>query len=815
MLRDLRYALRTLRRKPGFTAAAVLTLALGIGANSTIFSVVNWVLWRPLPVADGDRLAVVYSRPEGSDFYGPFSHPDYLDFKRETRAFTDLIEYQPLPLGLDQGGTNGRVWGEVVSANYFSFLGVRPALGRGFDASEAAAPGAAPVTIVSHAFWKSRLGGDPHVVGQTLRLNGQVVTVVGVAPESFRSIYYVGFSPELWIPVGAFEQLVPGTAGTLALRTTTSFRLMGKLRPGVTVEQAQAQVSAVARRLAEAYPATNRGLGAEVIPEKDSRPEPSIARGFARVASVFLAVVGLVLLVACANLAGLLLARAAERRKEIGVRLAIGAGRAALIRQLLTESAVLSLAGAAAGLLLTYGATHALAAIRLPSDLPFRFDFSIDERVLVFTLGVAVLTSVAFGLVPALQASRPDTVEALKGSGASLGTVGRSRLRAFLVIGQVAVSLVLLVCAGLFLRTLETARKVDPGFDPRGLLLLTVDPGLQGYDETRARAFYRDLVERAGRVPGLRAATLAQFPQLEFSASGGSLYVDGRPTADGPPETVARITVGPDFFETLRTRLEEGRPFTPGDSAGAPPVVIVNRTAERAWWPGQSAIGKTVRLNMPDSPPAEVIGVAQDGKVRDLFEKPQALVYLPLAQNYTSSATLIARTAGDPRQLIGPLRAELRRLDPDMPAFDVKTYEELIAGRSLLPVKLASSLAGAFGLLALVLAAVGLYGVVSFAVSQRVREIGLRMALGADRGSVVRDVLRHGTRLTLAGLGVGLAGALAAGPVLASLLAGVSPRDPVLIGSVATLLSAVALLATWIPARRAARLDPLRALRCE
>jgi predicted permease len=812
LAQDIRYALRTLARAPGFTAAAVLTIALGIGANSIVFSVANGWLWRPLPVRAPAELVTLFAHSRGDNNYYDYSYADYQDF-RALNVFADAIAYIPTPLAYGERDQSQRIWAEMVSGNYFAMLGVEAAVGRTFLPTEGQTAGDAPVAVISDAFW-TRLHRDPSVVGRSVRINGQAFTIVGVAPRSFRGIYQFAFTPDVWIPATMQGVAQPGSAGLLQ-RGANAFRVMARLQPGVTHARAAAAVRALGQRLEQQYPTTNAGFDALALRQRDAWPEPDVAAGSHLTALLFLGGVGLVLLVACANVANLLLARAAGRRREIALRVALGADRWRITRQLLTESALLAIGGGALGLGLAVWGTGVIAGIRLPTDIPFSFDFGIDGRVVAFTIVVSLATGLGFGLAPAVRASRPDLVGALKGDSAS----GRRRmpLRHVLVVGQVAVSCLVLVAAGLTVRTLARMARVQPGFVVARGLLASIAPGMQGYSRAAAERLYQDIQLRVAALPGVTAATTAQFVPLEFSGAGGVVFIDGRPPRpDGSGEVVNWAVTGPDYLATMGTPLLEGREFRWSDDSLAPRVAIVNRTMAERYWPGQSAIGRTVRVNAAAGPAVTVIGVAENGKYRGLTEPPRAFLYLAQGQNYTASTTLVVRAAGgDPLELVPALKRTLAALDPDMPLFDVKTLDQLLRGRALLSSRLAAMFAAVFAVLALVLAAVGLYGLVSFAVAQRTRDIGIRMALGASRGRVLADVLRDGMTLATLGTAFGLAGAVALTRVLGSLLFEVSPRDPATLVIVASVLAAVTLVASWLPARRATRVDPMVALRTE
>jgi predicted permease len=818
LLRDVRYGLRTLVRSPGFSALAVLTLGLGIGVNAAMFSVAHGYLWKGPAVADPETLAVVYAKNRADGSYADFSYADYLDFREARDVFSAVIGYYPLPLSLSHGAANDRVWGEVVSGNYFEVLGVAPALGRAFRADEDRTPNAAPVAVISHRLWQSRFQGRPEAVGETLKLNGRAFTVIGVAPPRFSGLYLPGFHPDLWVPTMMLEALVPGADARPFERGRTTLRVTGRLRPGVSAAQAQAAVGAIAQRLEREFPQTNRGYEAAVIPEPQARPEPDGARVVSLIAAIFMAGVGLVLLVACANVAHLMLARATARQTEMALRLALGAERRHLVRQLLAEGGLLALGGGALGALLAWAGTEALAAAMvLPTDIPLVFEFGLDGRGLAYTLAVSLAAALASGLTPALQAARTDVVHGLKNDGRAGSGSRHSRLRQALVVSQVALSCLLLVSAGLALRTLQAVGEVKPGFETRGALLVSVAPGLQGYTDERGQAFYRQLLERTAALPGVRSASLARFLPLDFSGSGGTVYVDGHHSRpDVQPESVGWARVAPGYFEALGTRILDGRGFTWDDGPSARRVVVVNETLAKRYWPGASPLGRSLRLDGAESEPLEVVGVAQDGKYRDLFEAPQSYLYLPLAQDYRGDATLVVRgQTADPTGLLPALREAVRGIDADMPLYDPKTLEALVAGRAMLAPRFAAGLAGVFAVLALVLAMVGLYGVVAFGVARRAREIGIRLALGASPARVRRMVLAEGARLCAVGAALGLAGALAVSRLLSGLLFGVSAVDPATFALVPAGLVLAALLAAYLPSRRATRLDPVTALRSE
>ncbi len=818
LVRDVRHGVRILIKNPAFTATAVLSLALGIGANSALFSIFNSLLWKPLPVSHPAQIVAVYSTAEGQAFSQGFSYPEFRDYTEQVTALTDLVAFTPVDVAFSsEGGENTRAFVEAVSGNYFRALGVVPAIGRAFGPDEAGGANAQPLAILSHLFWERRFASNRAIIGRTVKLNGHAYTVIGVAPPDFAGAYAIFFTPHLWIPLETVPRLSSGNAGFLEDRRSRGLRLLGRLKPGVDVPRAQAEVATIAARLAAAYPDVSKGRTARVYPELATRPEVEISRATNVIAMIFLGLTGLVLLIACANVANLLLARSAARQREIAVRLAVGAGRGHLIRQLLTESLVLALAAGVLGLGIGYAMAKGVASIQVPTDFPLSISVAIDLRVVLFTFVVSVLASVAFGLVPALQASRPNLVPALKGETVNVRAAGRKlTLRNALVVTQVAISMVLLVNAGLFLRSVAGARTIDPGFRIENRVLLSFNPTLIGFDRDGTRNFYRQLLERVRRFPGVEAATLAAAVPLDFETWSAGITIDGRPAEPGKEVIqVLDSIVDTDYFRTLGTPIVQGRPFTDRDTDTSTPVVIVNQTMAKRYWPGENPIGRRIRLTgADDTAPREVVGVAADGKYRQLVETQRAYLFLPASQNYRSQMTLVINTSKDAAGVIAAARREAQAASPAMPIFEVKTMAQHME-RAYLGPRLSAMLIGPAGFLALVIAAVGLYGVMAYSVSQRTREIGIRVAIGARPADVLASIMRQGLGLAVIGLVAGLAAALASTRLVANLLYGVAPTDLATFLAVPALLLLVSAAATYLPARRALRVDPLTALRSE
>src|SRR5215475_3413326 len=782
-------------KAPGFTLIAVLSIALGIAVNSAVFTFVNGILLKPMPVRQPDRLVALYTIEPNSIYPSQFSYPDYVDYRDHNQVFSDLfIHFTTLGLSLKgREGSAEMVCGEVVTGNYFTGLRLDPALGRLFTPEDNKSPGGHPVAVLSHAFWRRRFAGDPNVVGQIVKLNGHDFTIIGVAKKGFSGTRAFGWIPDVYLPLMMYAQAIPGTNESfLSNRGGRSFNVNGRLRDGVTIEQARAAMSAFAKRLGADYPQTNANLGVGMIPAS-TKVQPAVAlMGYtSMVTGLMMGLVGLVLLVACANVANLLLARATGRRREIAMRLALGASRRRLLRQLLTESMMLA-------------------------TMDFDYALGLDYRVLGFTLALSVLTGVIFGLAPALQASRPDLVPTLKGvmSDASAGR-RRPNLRNLLVVTQVALSLMLLVSAGLLVKSLRNAQAMNPGFRTDHLLMASVNVDLHGYDEARGRRFYKQLGERLKSLPGVTHASFAGPLPLDQYFNAANVTIEGRvPKTANERLGVGFSIVGHNYFETMNTPIVQGRAFTERDNENAPRVVIVNETMARRYWPNQNPIGKRLRLGGEQSPWLEVAGVAQDGKYITLGEPPTDYFFLPFWQNYGGRMTLIAHTKGDPESFIASIRREVKALDEQLPVYGVRDAPEFLDIVLGGPKSIAATVSG-FGLLALLLAAIGLYGVMSYAVAERTREIGVRVALGAEPRDLRLMVLRQGLRLSLGGVALGLAGAFGLARLLRSLLYDVSATDPLTFGAVALSLIVVALLACWIPARRATKVDPMVALRCE
>jgi len=813
LIKDLRYGMRGLVKQPGFTAVAVLSIALGIGVNITIFSFVNAALFRPLPFSEPDRLARVW---DGNSV----SYPDYIAYRDGTTAFSGLTAYAQRPMSLTVNGQSNRVWSEFVSGNYFDVLKANPALGRPFLEEEDRL-GANPVVVISNSLWRGSFNSDPSVIGKSLSLNQRPYAIIGVMPEKFVGATVISV-PDLWVPLAMEPVANPGS------RTLTSpdegwLMMLGRLRPDANIGAAQVEVETIAARLHHARrernsgPESPGGRTVAVLAARGLMVPPQGRTPALMVVGVLMAVVGLVLLVACANVANMLLARAVKRRKEIAVRLSLGAGRWRITRQMLTESLLLSIIGGGVGLLVALWGTTLLAVL-LPQSFSVNAitpDLTPDVRVFAYALVLSLATGVIFGLLPALQSSKPDLVTALKDETIRLGVTRRLTPRNLLVVTQIAVSVLLLVMAGLFIRNLRNTQHAEPGFSTDAGLMASFDLGLAGYNDAQGKLFQRQLLERLRASAQVRSASYAETVPLGDGGSTSPLYVEGEATPDRFDESslVQHTTVATDYFKTLGIPLVRGRDFNDSDTASSTPVVIVNETLAQRLAPDGNAIGKRFRM---DSQGAylEVVGVARDIKYHQLAEAPLFFGYRPMSQRYRAVLTLHVRTAGDPSSVISQVRSDVKALDPDLPLTDVKTMQEHMR-LPLAPAKLFASLSSAFAVLALLLAAIGLYGVMAYVVGSRTREIGIRMALGAQIGGVRKLIIGQGMRLALTGIALGLIVAFAATRVLTSLLYGVSATDPITFIGVAVLLAGVALFACYIPAQRATKVDPLDALRYE
>jgi len=810
LLRDLRFSVRMLLKSPVFTLAAVSTLALGIGLNAATFSAVRGILLRPLGGTERpDELVQLYRQWPGMD-YGSNSVPHYEDLRDRTGdVFSDVAAWGFVQTAISVDGRPERLMGLMVSANFFQTYGADMLAGRPFiPGEEDRGPGAHPVVVLGNTFWRSRFGGEPGVVGRTIDINGHRFEVVGVTRPEFKGPATFADIP-FYAPLMMQRELSPGF-DMLEARGSNSMNVVARLRPGVMVERAGQRLDAVLLELRGELPADyDDQLGTSVVRQSEAGFHPTIRDAQVGMSAVITVVVALLLLIACVNVANLFLARAQDRRREMGIRLSLGAGRWDIIRQLLTESLVFSLLGGLAGLALAWGAVHVLSGIRPPMDGPWDFNLAIDRVVLGFTFAIAVGAGLIFGLAPALQAARPDTMAAIK-SDSDRG--GKSRASRALVVVQMALSLVLLISSGLFLRGLKNAALIDPGIDdPRNLVTVSMDPALRGYDEARTRAFYDRLLEEVEARPEIQAVGLIDQLPLGLGGSDRGVSVPGYEFAEGELQSLMYGVVTEGYLEAVGVRLVEGRTFERRDDAEASPVIIVNERFRDRFWPGESGLGKIVRTAGEDR---TVIGVVETGKYRSLGEEASEYMYLSQRELRSSNMSLVARTSGDPTVALGLIRQSVRALDADLPVYDVRTVEDHM-GIALMPARLGGSVLGLFGLLGLALAAVGIYGVMAYSVSRRRREIGIRIALGARRGRVIGMVLGEGLKLVLIGGALGLAAALAASRLVSGMLYGASPLDPVAFIGVPLVLVAVAALAVLLPARRAASVQPMRALRAE
>ena len=810
---DVAYATRLLRRSPAFTLTAVLSLAIGIAANGAIFSLADAVLLRDRPGIDEEGLVDIARSQDGEGFDNN-SYPNFADLRERSRSFSGIagFRFSPEPVGLATAGGARRVWGQPVSANYFDVLGVAMARGRGFVEEEDRAGAPRPVAVIGHRLWRTEFGAAADAVGATIRVNGVVFTIVGVAPEGFAG-NSIG-ATELWVPLTMYPAMFGRDPGLLANRAAVWIMAVGRLKPGVTIEQARAEVAAIGRTLAREHPVVNEGRG---IAAQPSHRLGGFARSYvAAFIGLLFALVGLVLLIACTNVAGMLLARGVARGREVALRLAVGAKRGRIVRQLVTESVMLSLGGALAGVAAALWMIGALRAFLPALPVDVAIDLRLDWRVIGFSTLLAVTTGVLFGLVPALQAARTDLAAALK-DGAAGHAPRRARLRHGFVVAQVAMSVLLVVCALLFARSLREAGRIDPGFDAAHVDSASIDFRLAGYDAARGARVSADVLDRVRRLPGVESAAYAAVAPLTGSGLGlGALTLPGQAADARDRVRPDWNVVTPGYFETLRTRIVAGRAFTEADRGGATDVAIVNQAFARRAWPGADPIGQVLHQHETQGAPPRVltvVGVAQDAKYRSIGEEPRAFIYVPHAQQYRAETYLLARTDGRRSALPG-IAAAVRQIDPNLPITHAAPLAELTS-LGLLPHRLAAWVAGAFGAVGLLLASIGIYGITAFNVTQRTREIGVRVALGAARADVLRLVVGQAMRMAIAGAAGGLLLAAAATQLLRGLLYGVTPLDPVSFGAGAGLFAGLALAASWLPARRAASVNPVEALRTE
>jgi len=809
---DAGYAVRTFRKHPGFTATAVLSLALGIGANTAIFTLLNSIFLHPLPVDRADRLVALYTIDDRNPGYNSTAFANYRDY-RDSGVFSGLAAYDWTPMNLASGGDPIQVFGQMVTGNYFSVLGVRAAIGRTFAEDDDAVPDARPVAVLSYGLWQRRFGADPGVVGRSVLLNGQPFTVIGVAPRSFTGID-VGLAPELWVPTMMHRRLMPTQPEILEERRALDFAVVGRLRETATIAQTQSALDATARRLAATFPRENESRHAMLIPLRVAAVNPNARDMVTLAAQVLMVVVGLVLLIACANVANLLLGRSAARRREIAVRVALGASRGRIARQLLTEQALLSTVAGLFGLGLGLAARDVLWALRPPVPIPIDLDRSLDVRVLLFTASISIATALVFGIAPLLNVLKSDIVRNLKDRGDQVMAGARGiGLRGAIVAGEVALSLTALVMAGLFVRSLHNATLISPGFDVDHLAVVMLNLGGQGYTQPRVEQFEQRLVERMSSLGPVRYAAFGTLLPLFGGGYGRTVFLEGEPPpAGGNGQFVTTNAVSLHYFDTLGIALVRGRDFTADDRAGSERVVIVNQTMADKFWAGRDAIGR--RFHFFDEPPVQVVGVVRDSKINSLGELPEPCAYLPLPQREESFVTFQVRTNGDPSLVVGDLAREIRALDATLPLLNLRTMPELLS-QSLWSARMEAGLLGMFALVAFTLSVVGLTGVLAYNISLRTHELGVRLALGASPTQVVGLVLRDGFKMTMAGVAVGGLAAAWMGKMAAGLLYGVSGLDAPTFATVPAIFVLVAIAACYLPARRASRVDPLIALRSE
>lgn len=812
---DVRYGLRVLLRSPGFTLVAVLTLALGIGANTAVFSVINGFLLRPLPGKDNDRLLVIAQHQSKEDYSGPISYLDYLEYRSHSDAYSDMAAYTNGLVGLAADNRSDRIIVQFVTGNFFSFLGLQPAAGRFILPEEGEKSGAERLVVLGYRYWQRNFAGSPAVIGKGVKINGKPCTIIGVAPEAL-----IGpFSPietDAYISLSsAGEGFYPGF---YTQRDQRSLHVFARPKPSVSPSQAQASLQVIASQLAQQYPSTNADTVIDVFPEHFARPEPDAARSTPLVAAVFLAMVALVTIVTCINVANLMLVRASTRFKEMAIRASLGAGRLRIFRQLLTESLVLSLMGGLAGAVLGWWCTRMLGSIRFPIDLPLRVDFSFDWRVFTYVGVIALLCGFVVGLVPAWRASRMNLNAALREGGRS-GAPGSAHnlMRNALVVVQVAGTLVVLICAGLFVRSLRSAETIELGFHPDGVLNLCMDTTQLGYDEPRSIAFYRAIKERTLATAGVESASFAYSVPFGYYNNGASVWNEAQrnlPANEVP--SASYNAVDEDYFHTLQIPILRGRSFTQQDQASTARVVLINETMAAKLWPGQDPLGHHFIFEKPNGPPVEIVGVVKNGRYRQAMEEERPYFFVPMSQNYNALRVLHVRATGDPLALAAPLQQQIHSLEPNLPIYDVQSLRHALGGVNgfFLP-RVGAVFASILGGLGLLVAVVGVYGVISYAVSLRTHEFGIRIALGAQRRDILRMVIRQGLLLVGGGLLIGLALSAALTRFLKDMLFQISALDPFTYIIVLALLTAISLAACYVPARRATKVDPLTALRYE
>ena len=815
LLQDMRYGVRMLFRSPAFTIVAVLTLALGIGANTAVFGVINAFMIRPLPGKDNASLLAIADRRGDSQELRFVSYPDYVDYRAHADAFSEMTAYTNGLVGLSADRRTERILIQYTAGNFFSFLGLQPAAGRFFYPGDGEGTGVEQFVVLGHRYWQRRFAGSASVVGKSVIVNGTPCSIVGVAPEELIGAY-TPIETDAYLTLGLAAQ--HEYQGLFTARGSRNLHVLGRPKPGVSMEQARASLEVVASQLSAQFPDTNKSVIPEVVPEHLARPEPDSARSNPVAAGAFLAMVALVLLITCVNVANLVLVRASTRFKEMAIRASLGAGRLRIFRQLLTETLLLSLFGGLAGAVLGWWFTYLIGSIRFPVSFTIRLNLGFDWRVFAYVGVIVFLTGLAVGLVPGWRASRMNLNLILREGGRS-GAAGSShqRMRSVLVAAQVAGTLVVLIIAGLFLRSLQSAQNVDLGFNPDGVLNLGMDPSQVGYDDARGANFFRTLRERVTSTPGVESAAYASFTPMGYYNSGTRVWKEGQKSLPlNEALSVGYSPVDEDYFRTLQIPILRGRAFTKQDEAATLRVAVVNETMAKRLWPGMDPIGHHFSYGKPDDPEVEVVGVAKNGRYFEAMEDPQEFFYLPMSQRYSAIRVLHVRASVPPLTLAGPIQGEIHNLEPNLPVYDVELLRQSLQGPNgfFLP-RMGAIFASIFGVLGLLLALVGVYGIISYAVTLRTHEIGVRMALGAQGKNVLAMILRQGVILTGCGLLAGLVLSFAVTRFMKSLLFQVSTFDPLTFLCVSALLLGVSLLACYFPARRATTVDPLVALHYE